>query len=748
MKSFPGKFTSVRGWALLPALLLGAGIMISACGDEEAPAPTTPAPPAPVPPPEPTGPATPEGLLVTGITSSSLTWSWGAVEGAIGYNVQFGPNSLAFTDTTPPPQPTTNTFWTVSNLAGNTTIHLRVRTIAGTLAEQVVGDWSDPAPGTTALPPAATALDAPQDVRSADQSDDSVTLVWDRVANAGSYAVEQREPDGDDAWGGASCGGVDEGNVVDEEECVASGLASGTDYDFRVQAIPSDTERYSTSDWSVVEEARTEGTTPTPGGMGTLNIRWHNSGANNADIVFVWDRQGDAMYETAMLAVDGSAAANLEVVPNVHVENPCKDVNSTGSSNEPRYESVGSATSQNLTTTAPGTIMGLCVRVEDGSEVSFAWGISPAEEPNNGIPDVDENKTVELTWTDVDLKAAFNYEVSLAADPERPASDNTIGADSAATSRAVQAACDNGREIDSFTPEIDLDNRTVSVASGLNPHIGYLLCTRASNGAGTGAWAVPDTTDAAGDDDATYATDGFADEIYTRPAAPPRPSPTRHQTVEAAGAANEKWIPAWEIGTQGVNNVPRIAEKFTAAVWAQNEDARDAAALGVAACSMVDGDLSDYTRTDLEASALTDSLSGFRVEVTTAGAIERVGFTRRVYLCVHADSTESDKTGTGDGPWNISPQFSVTKPTTSLKTKSGSVAVTEATIVIEGWRRSWYYKTNSRFSICTAVAEGTVEAQVGQLSAGAPHTVTAWDDIGCEETRLGSTSFRTMARPE
>ena len=66
--------------------------------------------------------------------------------------------------------------------------------------------------------------------------------------------------------------------MVEDEECVASGLNEGTDYDFRVRAIPSDTDRYLTSDWSDVEEARTEGTappeptTPTTGGMGDLNM--------------------------------------------------------------------------------------------------------------------------------------------------------------------------------------------------------------------------------------------------------------------------------------------------------------------------------------------------------------------------------------------------------------------------------------------------------------------------------------------
>ena len=44
MKSFTGKVASARGWTLLLILLLGAGLFVSACGDEEVPAPTDPGP--------------------------------------------------------------------------------------------------------------------------------------------------------------------------------------------------------------------------------------------------------------------------------------------------------------------------------------------------------------------------------------------------------------------------------------------------------------------------------------------------------------------------------------------------------------------------------------------------------------------------------------------------------------------------------------------------------------------------------
>ena len=123
MTSFTGKFSSVRGWALLLALLLGAGMMISACGEEEVPAPTTPAPlrRQRQPEPEPTGPATPANLRVTAVTHNSITWTWDAVEGALGYEGQFSTDST-FTNVAPPfiiiaP----NTSQTVSNLSGNMT---------------------------------------------------------------------------------------------------------------------------------------------------------------------------------------------------------------------------------------------------------------------------------------------------------------------------------------------------------------------------------------------------------------------------------------------------------------------------------------------------------------------------------------------------------------------------------------------------------------------------------------------------
>ena len=202
MTSFTGKFTSVRGWALLFALLLGAGVMISACGDEEVPAPTTPAPPPPPPAPtpdptpEPTGPATPENLRVTASDSTSITWSWNAVEGALGYQGQFSTDAT-FTDIRQMPIiPAPATSHTVSGLSGNMTGHFRVRSGTGTsLASLTYSDWSDGVSGTTAAPPApppATALDPPGNVGTSNRQNNSITVNWDAVDDAAEYQVQQR----------------------------------------------------------------------------------------------------------------------------------------------------------------------------------------------------------------------------------------------------------------------------------------------------------------------------------------------------------------------------------------------------------------------------------------------------------------------------------------------------------------------------------------------------------------------------
>ena len=197
MKSFTGKFTSVRGWALLLALLLGAGMMISACGDEEVPAPTTPAPPPPTPTPTPTPPApepepapeppaTPVGLNISASGVDFIEWSWNAVEGVSGYDVQFSADE-AFTDEDEViPRTAEQISYRREDLEAETSAFVRVRSAAGADEERITSEWSTHVTGMTMaaapeLPP------APANVRVIGRGSDYIEWRWDAVPGADGY---------------------------------------------------------------------------------------------------------------------------------------------------------------------------------------------------------------------------------------------------------------------------------------------------------------------------------------------------------------------------------------------------------------------------------------------------------------------------------------------------------------------------------------------------------------------------------
>ena len=81
---------SLRDPAPLLALPLGAGAAFPGCGEDEAPAPTTPEPLSVPDPPtsEPTLTA-PGNLRVSGQGPDYIEWSWNAVAGALAYHAQF-----------------------------------------------------------------------------------------------------------------------------------------------------------------------------------------------------------------------------------------------------------------------------------------------------------------------------------------------------------------------------------------------------------------------------------------------------------------------------------------------------------------------------------------------------------------------------------------------------------------------------------------------------------------------------------
>ena len=200
MKSLTSKFASSRGWALFLILFLGAGLFVAACGDEDVPTPTTPAPtppappPAPEPEPEPTPepPAVPVGLRISASGVDFIEWSWSAVEGVSGYDVQYSANE-AFTDEDEEIARTAEQIsYRRENLEAETNHYLRVRSAAGTGDGRVTSGWSTHVTGMTpaATPPAPVAPAAPANLKVSDSGEDFIEWTWDRVAGAAGYIAQ------------------------------------------------------------------------------------------------------------------------------------------------------------------------------------------------------------------------------------------------------------------------------------------------------------------------------------------------------------------------------------------------------------------------------------------------------------------------------------------------------------------------------------------------------------------------------
>ena len=172
MTQITRKSVPMRGLILLLAMFLGAGLVLSGCGDDDtattpAPAPPPPPPPAPEPEPEPEpeppqAPATPTGLMVTDTTETSITWTWDAVEGALAYAVQVSMDEMF--DDTDMIDHTTETHYTVSDLEPETSVYLRVAAAAGMLEMPVLSAWSTHFTGMSAMPPPPPPPPAPDPV--------------------------------------------------------------------------------------------------------------------------------------------------------------------------------------------------------------------------------------------------------------------------------------------------------------------------------------------------------------------------------------------------------------------------------------------------------------------------------------------------------------------------------------------------------------------------------------------------------
>ncbi len=225
---------------LLLTVTLGAGLVLVGCGDDDTattPAPAPPPPPPPPPPapepepePEPEAPATPTGLMVSATTMNSITWTWNAVEGAIGYAVQVSADEMF--DETDTIHPSAEATFTASPLPPETSVFVRVAAAGGTLEAPLLSAWTTHVTGMSAMPPppppAPEAPGSPTGLMVSGTTETSITWTWNAVDGATGYSVQVSSDEMFDD--------MDTTHSTEETTYTASDLAPSTSVYVRVAA--------------------------------------------------------------------------------------------------------------------------------------------------------------------------------------------------------------------------------------------------------------------------------------------------------------------------------------------------------------------------------------------------------------------------------------------------------------------------------------------------------------------------------
>ena len=331
MTQITRKSVPTRGLILLLAMFLGAGLVLSGCGDDStpvtpapAPAPPPPAPePEPEPPPAPEAPATPTGLAVSGMTETSVTYTWNAVEGAFGYEVQVSMDETFTADDLI--VPTLVTTYTVSPIAAGTSVYVRVRagsapTDPEDLNSSVRGEWTTHVSGMAAVPAAPMPPMAPTGLMVSETGGDFIEWSWTAVEGADGYMVQFST--------------TDEGFTDAEAMVVADGATSyraeeldpGTTAYLRVRAFTGEGDSRLMSNWSMHRTGTSNEPPPpmppsAPTGLmvsdkGVDFIEWTWEAVDGADGYLVqFSADADFTDATDVLVADGTSYREGDLAP-------------------------------------------------------------------------------------------------------------------------------------------------------------------------------------------------------------------------------------------------------------------------------------------------------------------------------------------------------------------------------------------------------------------------------------------------
>lgn len=587
----------------------------------------------------------PANLRVAAKGEDFIEWEWDPVEGATSYNVRL---DLTSPYTFNPPSDTspeiTMTKWRKTRLDDGELVHAQVRANAGTAPNQRRGEWSQSVSTTTderqpepiGTP---TGLDADNPTRT------QVSLDWNDVTNAETYEVQQRAGSSG-SWGNATCDESDD-NEVEASECTATGLESGTAYQFRVRAVPvdDDDDLLTESAWSSPVSATTTGraTGGTDGGGGALNITWRST---QTAITWRWDQAGrEVDFQISVLTGVLDTAA------------PCEDRSVTWlNADFSNSHTVDNAADSTL---AASSARLLCVRTvttdSDGDatygDPSWSWA---ATAPGNASPATDEavykddltgnlaGETEALVWNASFANLPhFDYDIRYFVDEEEKDNDDWEAPASGAEQRTCSAAdlteeiSPSGAAGTTFTSGIDLE-----------PYAAYRMCYRAVNDDGASNW--------------TY---NFTAPIHTRPIKPAVGQGVPRASTNAAGDPvnnGDNFRVAWAVTTNA--NAPRadssatdlladytvrMARSTTArtetAVRDQCQDGSSGNGFLIQAAAVGDGRIKPPSTAS----------SSFNVwyRFPNGDAANRLHY----YLCVRTLDVRTSAPGVGSSPWVVSP---------------------------------------------------------------------------------------------
>src|SRR5690606_5756470 len=118
----------------------------------------------------------PNGLAASSVTSSSANVSWGAVSGAVSYNLQYKTNAASIWNTVS----TTSTSYGLTGLAASTTYNYQVQTVcsSGSSPYSNASTFTTSATGTT--------CNAPTGLAASGITTSSATLSWAASTGAAS----------------------------------------------------------------------------------------------------------------------------------------------------------------------------------------------------------------------------------------------------------------------------------------------------------------------------------------------------------------------------------------------------------------------------------------------------------------------------------------------------------------------------------------------------------------------------------